>query len=645
VTWTEGNRARSGLVLLLAFAAASAALFRMADAIAPLDSAQNSVTHHYEYLTEGFLSGHTYLSLQPAADLLALKDPYRPGQQVSLELLDASLYQGKYYMYYGPGPAVLLMLPWRVLAGRELPQRLAVAAFGALGFAALALLLASVRRRHFPGASGPALAGAFACAAFASWLPVVVRRPFFWELPIVAAVACLWWSLFCLWKFHDSGGRAGWAVAAGAALAFTIASRVTCLFSAAAILALLLVPAAPAPAPAWRWRPFAAAASVVFAAGLSLLAYNHARFGRWLEFGQSYQLWGDDYRNMSFLSPRYIPFNLRMYLFSAGRPSPYFPFVQPALPVDGPTGYLGIDEMYGAVFFAPVQVAGLFALAWAWGRRREPAMRPLLVTLAAGSAAAVLAAGVLLLWGGACSRYVAEFWAGWTVVAAIGILAAFGTQGRSRGALRAAIAAAGVWTAAFVLLASADYDGIARITRPGAYAACARVLDYPSLWWARATGHTFGPLDLTIRMPPAPARGSVALLESGRRDHLNQLLLVRSDPVNARLELVEDAGQVVLASGPFPVGAGVVHARVGAPWLYPPPEHPFWDSLPDPAERRSLQAGFTLAVGGAPAVSAEARSEQARELTPRAEGEGDPGSSVGWVESMAPAGPGEVPRG
>jgi hypothetical protein len=333
-----------------------------------------------------------------------------------------------------------------------------------------------------------------------------------------------------------------------------------------------------------------------------------------------------------------------MYLFSAARPSPYFPFVQPSLPVGGPAGYLGIDEMYGAVFFAPVQAAGLFALAWAWRRRREPAMRPLLATLAGGSAAAVLAAGVLLLWGGACSRYVAEFWAGWTVVASVGILAAFGTQGRGRGALRPMLAAAGVWTAAFVLLASSDYAGIARITRPGAYAACARLLDYPSLWWARANGHRFGPLDLTIRMPPA-GKGSVALLESGRRDHLSQLLLVRPDAGGARLELVEDAGRVVLSSEPFSAGAGVVHARVGAPWLYPPPEHPFWDSVADPAERHSLQSAFTLGVEAALPLSANARSEEARELTPRAEGVSDPGSSVGWVESMAPAAPGAGPRG
>jgi hypothetical protein len=633
VIWLERSRARSGLILLLAFLAGSAAFFRMADALAPWDADPGGAAHHYEYLTEGFLSGHTYLSLRPSDELLRLDDPFRPGQEVSQRLIDASLYHGRYYMYYGPGPAVLLMAPWRLLTGRAMPQRVAVAAFGALGLAAMALILASVRRRHFPAVTGPALAGAFACAVFASWLPVVIRRPFFWELAIVAAVACLWWSLYFLWKFHASGGRDRWAAAAGAALAFLIASRATCVFSAALILALLLVPGAGAR----RWRPFLASACLVLAAGLALLAYNHERFGRWLEFGQSFQLWGDEYRTMTFLSPRYVPFNLRMYLLSAARPSPYFPFVQPSLPLDGPPGYLGIDEMYGVLVAAPVQLAGIVAVCWVFARRREPRLRALLVTVAAGAGCTVLAATVLLLWGGACSRYVSEFWAGWTVVSAIGILVAFGTKGPGRPALRALVVAAGVWTAGFVLLASADYDGVARVTRPASYGACARLLDYPSLWWAGATGHEFGPVELAIRLPAAPATGEVALLESGRRDHLNQLLLVRSDPGDARLELVEDGSRVVLVSEPFPVGAGVVHATIGAPWLFPPAGHPYWDRVPDAAERARRQATFSIAVGDGQAASATARSEDAAELGPRTEGKDFPGSQVGWVESTAPS--------
>ena len=74
--------------------------------------------------------------------------------------------------------------------------------------------------------------------------------------------------------------------------------------------------------------------------------------------------------------------------------------------------------------------------------------------------------------------------------------------------------------------------------------------------------------------------------------------------------------------------------------LTPRLAHPFWDAYPDPGVRRAMQAGFALQVAGAAPVAAEARSEEAEEFVPRAEARGDPGSEVGWVESMGRPGPG-----
>jgi len=196
-----------------------------------------------------------------------------------------------------------------------------VAASAAGGLAALAFLLHGLRRRHFPGVSPAALGGVLAVAFAASWLPVLLRRSAVWELPIVAGVACLWWSVAFLWKFHDSGGRPVWALLGGASLALLVGCRVSQLFSAGLVALLFLVPAAgAAPGPRRRLGGFAAALGLALG-GLALLLYNRERFGSWLEFGQSYQLWGDEYRNMTYVSPRYAPFNAYMYLFAIARPS------------------------------------------------------------------------------------------------------------------------------------------------------------------------------------------------------------------------------------------------------------------------------------------------------------------------------------
>ena len=180
--------------LWAALAAGALLLFWIANGAAAFDGDQRDAWHHYEYLVDGFLQGHTSLSVQPAPELLRLRDPYDPAQNDPWRLWDASLYQGKYYLYFGPTP-VLLMLPWRVVTGHHLPERLAVAAFAAGGLLGLALLLDGVRRRHFPGLRPLGAAAVLAVALCASWLPVTIRRPDVWELPLVASCACLWWAL------------------------------------------------------------------------------------------------------------------------------------------------------------------------------------------------------------------------------------------------------------------------------------------------------------------------------------------------------------------------------------------------------------------------------------------------------------------
>jgi len=104
--------------LWAAFAACAAAVFWLANAVAPWAADRNNMWHHYEYLTEGFLAGHTYLPVEPAPELLRLSDPYDPAANAKYRLWDASLYRGRYYLYFGPGPAVALMLPWRIATGR-----------------------------------------------------------------------------------------------------------------------------------------------------------------------------------------------------------------------------------------------------------------------------------------------------------------------------------------------------------------------------------------------------------------------------------------------------------------------------------------------------------------------------------------------
>jgi len=111
-------------------------------------------TDYYNLLVDGFLDGHLYMKVEVPEALLTLADPYNPATRPpGIALHDASMYRGRYYIYFGAGPVVTLLLPFRVLAGGvALPLPAAVLVFTYAGFLVSAGILLGMRRRYFPEA-------------------------------------------------------------------------------------------------------------------------------------------------------------------------------------------------------------------------------------------------------------------------------------------------------------------------------------------------------------------------------------------------------------------------------------------------------------------------------------------------------------
>ena len=70
---------------------------------------------YFNLLVRGFRKGHLYLDRAPAPELAALKDPYDPAQNDRYRLADATYFQGRYYLYFGAAPAVVLLWPYAAL--------------------------------------------------------------------------------------------------------------------------------------------------------------------------------------------------------------------------------------------------------------------------------------------------------------------------------------------------------------------------------------------------------------------------------------------------------------------------------------------------------------------------------------------------
>jgi hypothetical protein len=77
---------------------------------------------YYNYLGRAFAHGRLELPIKPSPQLLALPNPWDPAADDTYKMHDMALFNGRYYLYHGPGPAVLLFTPWLLITGHDLPE-------------------------------------------------------------------------------------------------------------------------------------------------------------------------------------------------------------------------------------------------------------------------------------------------------------------------------------------------------------------------------------------------------------------------------------------------------------------------------------------------------------------------------------------
>jgi hypothetical protein len=107
-------------------------------------------TLFYDPLATAFADGSLALEEEVDPSLLSLTNPYNPKERQGLEFpMDYSLYKGKYYLYFGPVPAIPLVILKLFGLGTIGDQYLVFA--GILGlFIFQSLLIINMRERFFP---------------------------------------------------------------------------------------------------------------------------------------------------------------------------------------------------------------------------------------------------------------------------------------------------------------------------------------------------------------------------------------------------------------------------------------------------------------------------------------------------------------
>ena len=127
--------------------------------------------------------------------LLELTDPYDPDTNERYRnagefgIHDLSLYRDRLYMYWGPAPALVAFLPWRLLTGCGLSTAWAVWAFTLAGWLFAAMLMLHLIRRFFPKYGVTVRCSALLVVGLGNFAAVILPRSSVYEVSIAAAYA------------------------------------------------------------------------------------------------------------------------------------------------------------------------------------------------------------------------------------------------------------------------------------------------------------------------------------------------------------------------------------------------------------------------------------------------------------------------
>ena len=309
--------------------------------------------------------GQIHLPIAPSPELLALADPWDHVQNDAYRMHDLVLFNDRYYLYHGAGPAVLLFAPWRLITGRDFPEAAAVAIFCFAGFLFYAASL--MRLLTVCGAKPRAsvLSISLLALAVCQSAPYLCNRVDVYEVAIAGGLFCISAGFFFLTKGLSSATPDVWVAASGLAFGLAMSCRPHLIFAGCIAFTALII---------WtwmsrrtalviRWKGAVAFLAVFVVCGAVLGSYNYLRFGDPFEFGLQYLLAGAKAQQRILLSVANVLPGLYYIFMCPPDFSGVFPWVRLALRMPFgateypfPPGYF-LEPTAGALWIAPFLIA------------------------------------------------------------------------------------------------------------------------------------------------------------------------------------------------------------------------------------------------------------------------------------------------
>ena len=297
-----------------------------------------ATSNYYDQLATAFEHRSLSIETKPSRPLLALPDPYDPSARAGINYpKDFSLYNGKYYLYFGPVPALILEIV-KSMGLNNLGDQYLVFAFVSGIFIFQSLLILKIWNRFFQKVP---LWIILECILFSGLI-----SPFTWILTQarIDEAAASSGQFFFLAGFYfaitaleqnSALKKYSFFFAAGISWSLAIGSRLTQILPIVFLTLIIAFFTIRACRQTKEW-PKAILAMELLAGPLVLsmavlARYNWARFHSVFETGLSYQLAGSaDLQRYSHVlfSPLYILPNLYGYLVMPPQLDRTFPFLE-----------------------------------------------------------------------------------------------------------------------------------------------------------------------------------------------------------------------------------------------------------------------------------------------------------------------------
>lgn len=329
---------------------------------------QNLAVHHAQYqeLAEALSEGKVSVGDAEEA-LLAMKNPY---DTIALQAAgigyraDYAYHNGKYYVYFGIVPVLLLYLPYYLLTGGALQNYVAVFVFFAGFIIAAAGFVYELMKRYFKEQPFYLWAVGTGMLVGSYSMFYLLIRPDLYHVPIVASAM---FATGGLWLYLAGLNRPKKAVGLYAFGSFCMALTAGCrpqfiLFAALAVVLFwerVFVKRELFSKKGWRQTAALVVPYVLIAAGL--MAYNALRFGSPFDFGASYSMTSNDMTHRGTNLER-ILYGIWYFLFEPMQLEGKFPYLQSASIATDYLGKLVTESWFGGIFACSMLTWGIFLL-------------------------------------------------------------------------------------------------------------------------------------------------------------------------------------------------------------------------------------------------------------------------------------------